>query len=62
VKNKIFLDPKTGQIKNVVFDEGDLSKTSAELTAKLNIEKDNQMKLILEISLNDKFEIIFKEE
>lgn len=57
--NEIVLDSKTGNLKNVKFDNGDLSKTTANLTGEIKMIN-NQMKLVLAISVNDKFSIKFE--
>ena len=57
--NEIVLDKKTGNLKNVKFDNGDLSKTTADLTGEIKMIN-NQMKLVLAISVNDKFSIKFE--
>ena len=57
--NEIILDKKTGQLKNVKLDNGDFSKTSAVLTGEIKMVN-NEMKLILAVSLNDKFQIKFE--
>lgn len=57
--NEIILDGKTGKIKNIKFDNADLSKTTADLTGELKMIN-NEMKLVLAISVNDKFLIKFE--
>lgn len=57
-KNKIVVDSKNGLILGAIFDDPDLTKTSAELKGELKVI-DNKMTLILAISLNDKFEVEF---
>lgn len=57
--NEIVLDGKTGKLKNIKFDNGDLSKTTADLTGELKMIN-NEMKLVLAISVNDKFLIKFE--
>lgn len=57
--NEIILDRKTGKLKNVKFDNGDLSKTTADLTGEIKMIN-NEMKLVLAISVNDKFFINFE--
>lgn len=57
--NEIILDKETGKLKNVKFDDGDLSKTTADLTGEVKIIN-NEMKLILAISVNDKFRFNFE--
>lgn len=60
--NKIILHKDSGRIVNIVFDNSDLSQTTADLNARLLIdEKTKAMVLQLDIQLNDKFEITFKE-
>ena len=58
MKSKIVLDNKTGELKNIIFDDADLSKTSAELRGTLEIIN-NKMTLHLMINLNDNFEVVF---
>ena len=57
--NEIILEGKTGKLKNVKFDNGDLSKTTADLTGEIKMIN-NEMKLVLAISVNDKFLIKFE--
>lgn len=57
--NKIILDSANGQIKNIVLDNGDLSKTTANLKAEMKTIE-GKMKLLLEVNINDKFNIIFE--
>lgn len=57
--NEIVLDGKTGKLKNIKFDNGDLSKTTADLTGEIKMIN-NEMKLVLAISVNDKFLIKFE--
>ena len=57
--NEIILDKKSGNLKSVKFDNGDLSKTTADLTGEIKMIN-NQMKLVLAISVNDKFSIKFE--
>jgi len=57
--NEIVLDRKSGKLKNVKFDNGDLTKTSADLTGEIKMIN-NQMKLVLAVSVNDKFLIKFE--
>lgn len=57
--NEIVLDCKTGKLKNVKFDSGDLSKTSADLTGEIKMIN-NEMKLVLAIAVNNKFSIKFE--
>lgn len=57
--NEIILDKETGKLKNVKFDNGDLSKTTADLTGEVKMIN-NEMKLILAISVNGKFRFNFE--
>lgn len=57
--NEIILDAKTGRLKNIKFDNSDLSKTSADLIGEIKMIN-NEMKLILALSVNDKFTIKFE--
>ena len=57
--NEIILDGKTGKLKNIKFDNAYLSKTTADLTGELKMIN-NEMKLVLAISVNDKFLIKFE--
>lgn len=57
--NEIILDSKTGQIKNIILDNSNLSETTAELKAEMKTVE-GKMKLFLEININDKFNIKFK--
>lgn len=57
--NEIILDKETGKLKNVKFDDGDLSKTTADLTGEVKMIN-NEMKLILAISVNGKFHFNFE--
>lgn len=57
--NEIILDKKTGQLKNVILDNGDFSKATANMTGEIKMIN-NEMKLMLAISLNDKFQIKFE--
>lgn len=56
--NEIILDGKTGKLTNVKFDDRDLSKTTADLTGEIKMIN-NEMKLVLAISVNNKFLIKF---
>lgn len=56
--NKIILNSKSGKIENIILDENDLSKTSADLMADLKTVN-GEMRLLLELKINDKFEIKF---
>ncbi len=57
--NEIILDKTTGKLKNVKFDNSDLSATTADLTGEVKMIN-NEMKLILAISVNDKFHFNFE--
>ena len=57
--NEIILDKKTGQLKNVILYNGDCSKATANMTGEIKMIN-NEMKLMLAISLNDKFQIKFE--
>ena len=57
--NEIILDKKTGKLKNVVLDSNDFSKTTANMSGEIKMIN-NETKLILAISLNDKFKIKFE--
>lgn len=57
--NEIVLDGKTGKLKNVKFDNGNLQKTTADMTGEIKMIN-NEMKLVLAITVNDKFSIKFE--
>lgn len=59
-KNKIVVDSETGLVLGAIFDDPDLTKTSADIKGELKVIN-NKMTLLLNLTLNDKFEVSFVE-
>jgi len=57
-KNKIIVDSESGLLLGAIFDDPDLSKTSADLKGEIKLI-DNKLTLILNVTLNEKFDVEF---
>lgn len=58
-KSKIIIGKDNGMVKNVIFDDCDLSKSQTMFRVNTRVVN-NHMMLTLDIELNDKFEITFE--